>query len=781
MAKIEQQCGKSSFGLLWLACALGAAGIAPAQAQTASEIVLHNFATTLPHGQGPEGGVIRDSAGNYYGTTPLGGTANHGTVYKVGTAGHQKVLYNFTGAADGGNPASGVIRDSAGNLYGTNLIGGTAGGCFELGCGVVYKLDTTGHYTVLYAFTGGADGGAPYAGLIRDSAGNLYGTTSLGGTSGAGVVYKLDAAGRYVVLYSFTGGADGGVPHAGVIRDAAGNFYGTTSAGGQQAIEGGSGVVYMLDTAGHETVLYAFCSLYPCTDGADPYAGVIRDSAGNLYGTTRSGGTAGCGVVYKLDTTGHYAVLYNFTGGPDGAMPQGGVIRDATGNLFGTTMAGGSYSGSCYLQGCGVVFKLDTLGHQTVLHSFTGGADGSTPYASLTGDTLLNLYGTTALGGAVGAGVVFKLDASGQQTVLYSFPGGNDGNDPEAGVTGCGSTANLYGTTYRGGVWNAGVVYRLDATRHETVLYNFAGGADGGNPAASVICDAAGNLYGTTTAGGTANVGVIFKLDAAGQQTVLYNFTGGADGGQPSGNLVRDADGNLYGTTSAGGNMICVNEEGGCGVVYKLDTSGNYTVLYSFLGWIADDGEAPNGVIRDSAGNLYGTTAAGGTWNGYSGFGLVYKLNAAGGETVLYRFTGGADGLQPNGGLALDSTGNLYGTTQVGGPFYGGGVFKVDAAGNCTVLYQFTGGADGGTPYAGVIRDAAGNLYGTTAYGGRGGGVVYKLDTAGHETLMYSFMGTSDGHWPWAGVIRDPAGNLYGTTAGGGKDSGGVVFRIKMQ
>jgi uncharacterized repeat protein (TIGR03803 family) len=279
-----------------------------------------------------------------------------------------------------------VIRDAAGNLYGTTYNGGTTG------YGVVYKLDTTGHETVLYSFTGGADGGYPSAGVVGDSAGNLYGTTFSGGTANAGVVFRLDQTGHETVLYSFTGGADGSGPYAGVIRDSAGNLYGTTYYGGAAVL----GVVYKLDTTGHETVLHAFTGV---ADGSGPQAGVIRDPAGNLYGTTRSAGTAGGGIVYKLDTTGHETVLYNFTRGSD---PLAGVIRDSSGNLYGTTANGGTAN-------AGVVYKLDPTGHETVLYSFSGGADGSSPYAGVIRDSAGNVYGTTNQGGTKGTGAVFKI------------------------------------------------------------------------------------------------------------------------------------------------------------------------------------------------------------------------------------------------------------------------------------------------------------------------------------------------------------------------------------
>jgi uncharacterized repeat protein (TIGR03803 family) len=269
----------------------------------------------------------------------------------------EAVLHNFIAPPKGSDPTAGVIRDAAGNLYGT----ATEGGAFN--SGVVYKLDKTGKQTVLYSFTGGADGSEPHAGVIRDSAGTLYGTTRFGGTFKSGVVYKLEKTGEETVLYSFTGGVDGSQPYAGVIRDSLGNLYGTTRFGGTF----NSGVVYKVDTAGQETVLYAFSG---GTDGGDPdRAGVIRDSAGNLYGTTLHGGTFSSGLVYKVDKAGQETVLYSFTGGADGGYPFTGVIRDSLGNLYGT----GSYGGA---SGAGVVYKLNTAGQETVLYSFTGGADG---------------------------------------------------------------------------------------------------------------------------------------------------------------------------------------------------------------------------------------------------------------------------------------------------------------------------------------------------------------------------------------------------------------------
>jgi uncharacterized repeat protein (TIGR03803 family) len=359
----------------------------------------------------------------------------------------------------------------------------------------------------------------------------------------------------------------------------------------------------------------------------------------------------------------------------------------------------------------------------SVLHSFTGGADGANPYAGLIQDSTGNFYGTTQLGGTSNLGAVFKLDPTGTEIVLHSFAGGADGANPYSGLV-QDSTGNLYGTTYYGGAPNHGTVFKLDPTGTETVLYSFAGGADGANPYASLVQDPAGNLYGTTQRGGSSGQGTVFKIDTVGTETVLYGFTGGSDGGGPDGALVLDAAGNLYGTTFGGGDL-CVHRRTYCGVVFKLDTTGT--------------------------------------------------------ETVLHTFTGGTDGVLPVAGVVRDSAGNLYGTTSNAGT-----IFQLDATGTETVLYSFTGGAGGGTPYAGLVRDPAGNLYGTTNYGGdstcgngSGCGVVFQLDTTGTETVLYTFTGGADGANPELGsLIRDSAGNLYGTTQLGGASNNGVVFKI---
>jgi uncharacterized repeat protein (TIGR03803 family) len=299
----------------------------------------------------------------------------------------------------------------------------------------------------------------------------------------------------------------------------------------------------------------------------------------------------------------------------------------------------------------------------------------------------------------------------------------------------------------------------------------------------SLLRDAAGNLYGTSSGGGPSGAGVVFKVDPTGMETVLHRFrldTG--DGASPIAGLIEDGKGNLYGTTQIGGTFTSGCQKRGCGTVFRLSASGKEQVLYSFSG--GADGSTPgSGLARDKQGNLFGTTPAGGAF----GFGAVFKLDPKGNETVLYSFTGGADGSNPAGGVILDSAGNLYGTTLLGGLSGWGALYQVDTTGKESALYNFAGSPDGAEPYGALVLDAQGNFYGTTSSGGASEwGTLFKIDASHNETILHSFTFATDGGEPYGTLTRDSKGNLYGTTAKGGPDfnrrcngSGcGTVFKL---
>jgi uncharacterized repeat protein (TIGR03803 family) len=440
------------------------------------------------------------------------------------------------------------------------------------------------------------------------------------------------------------------------------------------------------------------------------------------------------------------------------------------------------------------------------------------------------LHGAWALGAHSRRRNVKASNPVGPEQVLYAFQpssfGGNvegDGYFPYGGLI-FDSKRNLYGTTYFGGTfsgecvgydgWGCGTVFELSPNGSggwtETILYSFQGGTDGWDPNCGLIFDQAGNLYGTTPYGGSNGTGTVFELSPNGSggwtETVLYSF--GAytnDGARPSGTLVFDKSGNLYGAASEGGQGLCPSNGGGCGAVFELSPKigGGWTesTLYSFTG--GADGESPNSPpIFDQSGNLYGTTKSGGNASVCiarfppPGCGTVFELspNGKGGwtEMTLYTFQGGNDGGNSSAGLIFDPVGNLYGTTEYGG---GGGCSSLFASPGCgtafelspsstggwteTILHSFQVASDGENPYAGLIFDQSGNLYGTTTGGPNGGdGTVFELipnESGGWtESIVYSFQGTNyggppnDGQGPYGGVILDQAGNLYGTTELGG-------------
>jgi uncharacterized repeat protein (TIGR03803 family) len=374
-----------------------------------------------------------------------------------------RVLYRFNHPRDGYQPTTQLMEvDRA--LYGTTASGGSASGCgYSLGCGTIYRINPHGGEKVLHSFAGPPDGARAFGNLI-DVKGTLYGVTTFGGTSKGGTVYTLSTTGQESVLFSFR---------------------------------------------------MQYCTCYY------PAAGVLYANR-RLYGTTEGGGT-GNGTVFSLTLKRRAQRLHEFRGGSDGAVPGRGTLIDVNGMLYGTTIGGGSTRGC---SGCGTVYSISPSGSETVLHSFSGGADGANPNSGLI-DVNGTLYGTTESGGGTacegnGCGTIYSITTSGQETVLYSFRGGTDGVDPISGVIDVNGT--LYGTTAWGGSKNCrgagcGTVYSLSLSGAEQVLHSFAGGDDGAEPIAELV-DVNGTLYGTTSAnrrvrGNGAGPGTIFALTLA--------------------------------------------------------------------------------------------------------------------------------------------------------------------------------------------------------------------------------------------------------------------------
>jgi len=615
---------------------------------------LHSF--TGNDGAYPQAGLSQGSDGNFYGTAEFGGTNGAGTVFRINTNGVLTTLYFFTGGDDGANPQPAPVQGSDGNFYGTTEAGGMYGN--DPGFhGTVFKISTNGALTTLYSFTGGEDGGFVQAGLAQGSDGNFYGTTVAGSANNSGTVFQISTNGALTTLYSFTGGGEGGYPRGGLAQGSDGNFYGTTEDGGAN----NSGTIFQISTSGALTTLYSFSG---GDDGAVPIAGLMPGGASNFYGTTYQGGTNNAGTVYQITYGGALTSLYSFLGGGDGAYPEDAPTEGSDGNFYGTTV-GGSASG-----GSGTIFQISSDGALSTLYSFTGGDDGGSPFGGLIEGSDGDFYGTTERDGAYQAGTVFKISTNGAFTSLYSFTGGDDGGSPFGGLIE-GSDGSFYGTTEKGGTHGTvfggyGNVFKFSTNGTLTRLYSFTGGSDGLNPEAGLVQGSDGDFYGTTEQGGTDDFGAVFKISANGTLTRLYSFTGGKDGTFPVAGLVQGSDGSFYGTTFG------FQSGADPGTVFKISTNGALTTLYSFTG--GDDGRNPQGtLVQGSDGDFYGTTSAAGAKQ----YGTVFEVSTNGTLTTLYTFTGGRDGALPHAGLVLGSDGNFYGTTYQGGDGGAGTVFRL--------------------------------------------------------------------------------------------------------
>jgi uncharacterized repeat protein (TIGR03803 family) len=447
---------------------------------------------------------------------------------------------------------------------------------------------------------------------------------------------------RYVIAWFTTAAIVGTVACQGVRTTNALPFStDATVRGALQGARGPSGYT--------ETILHEFSA---SPDAASPEAGLILSADGTLYGTTTAGGThkicfegykKGCGTVFSVDGAGEERLVYSFAGKPDASAPFAGLIEEH-GELYGTTASGGDYL-PCYSyggDGCGTVFAIDRSGAERLLYQFkgdfgSGPKDGEVPMGRLISDGAGNFYGTTPFGGAHESGTIFRVTTNGSETVLYSFNGKGDGARPYSGVI-RDTAGNLYGVTYFGGkshcTGGCGTIFELGTGGSLTTLYHFKGLGDGGNPYGGLVMNSAGELLGTAQnygnlqcnkRGGNPGCGTVFKLTADRKFRVIHTFAGSPDGAAPTESMMLDASGALYGTTPFGGDSTC-NGGYSCGVAFEIN-HGRESVLHAFTGG-RKDGEVPyGGLVRDAAGNLYGTTVSGGTGRCNRGCGVVFKLS----------------------------------------------------------------------------------------------------------------------------------------------------------
>ena len=766
----------SLFGLLGTALSLAFVQ-APTQAAPPFT-TLHTFNSygdgIDPNGNGP---LLAASDGNLYGTCYNSGTNNGGTVYRETTAGVVTTLHSFTNAGspeDGYNPAGPVIQGTDGYLYGTCNNGGTSGN------GTIWRIKTDGtSFKVVYTLgvydssVGGYPTGyTPNGGVTQAADGYLYGLTVnggilSGGAGGNGTLYRVKTDGSsFSVLHAFTAASDGyNNYYAPVISGT--TIYGAANNGGTSSY----GTVWSISTAGSGfKVLHSFSS--SSTDGFYPQPVVVSGS--ELYGETNQS-NSGYGNLYKMKTDGTgFSVIRNFQYATDGGSLQGPMTLSGS-TLYGFAQNYGPLSGGA--TGDGDVYSISTGGSSfKVLHTFK--ADGTEGAGGGTAPTILSgkIYGARSDGGSLQTngsqynyGTLYSMSTSGSSfTRLFDFntQGFHDGTNPYAAAI-QGKDGNFYGTTYNGGFYNQGTVYKATPAGVVTILRNFYGG-DGANPYGTLAQGPDGTLYGSTDNGGIYGNGTVFSIKTDGTFTQLASF-GQSGGQQLVGGLVFGQDGNLYGTSYYGGRY---ND----GIVFRMSLTGDETIIHSFTRG-ADGAYLNAALVQGSDGTLYGTTVHGGVASVDQG--TVFSLTTGGTFKTLHQFNDSSnnDGYYPDSGLVIATDGYLYGTTNQGGTNNYGTIFHVKTDGSSyKVLLSFDPNTEGGNPASALTQGSDGKLYGTTTNYGPGGlstgnnGTAFSIKTDGSSlSILHAF--TNDGTQginPDSAILEANDGNFYGTTYNNG-------------
>jgi uncharacterized repeat protein (TIGR03803 family) len=729
-----------------------------------------------PQGVAPYSTLIQDSNGNLFGTTFGGNPVGDGTVFEVDpTSGKITTLAVFTGS-NGANPEGGLVMDSNGNLFGTTSAGGTNNE------GTIFEIPSGGTLKTLFNFSGANGSNPSNETLLLDSNGNLFGTTRNGGPgftthqTGNGTVFELPkGSSALLTLASFSGG-NGSLPFAGLVADSKGDLFGTTALGGTN----NDGTVFEVQAGTNSLIsLASFTGL----NGASPECSLMIDTAGNLMGTTTSGGTSNGGVIFQLGAgSGTINPLASFSPSVDGWFPRGGLVEDAFGNFFGTTLYGGMlFNPSSPYSGYGAVYEYSSSTNTLApISLFTGGSDGGNPSAGLLMDSSGNLFGAATGGGPenLGYGTVFEVP-SGMSTIapVAAFTG-SVGAAPYGGLVED-SSGNLYGTAYEGGPLGYGSVFEVPKGTGTAMALATFNGANGATPQGNLILDSNGNLFGTTVSGGGSNSGTVFEV-AKGSNTIntLVSFTG-INGQAPNCGLLEDSNGNLFGTTF--GTTPPAASGPSNGTVFEVLSGSNTLITLATFGGTGVGTNPEGGLVADSNGNLFGTTVYGG-----SGYGTIFEIPSGSGTIQTLASFSGSNGAYPLATLLLDSKGNLFGTTVSGGAFSLGTVFELKQGSSLiTDLASFNGG-NGAQPFSGLIETSTGMLIGTTGFGGinfagpqTGFGVLYQVPSTGGTLTDLGLFSGGNGAQPAGTVLQDTAtGNIIGPAFNGGVAGFGAIFAL---
>ncbi len=483
-----------------------------------------------------------------YGINYTGGTFGNGTIFRLTMKGEYSVIHHLKAATDGYPYTNSLVQAPDGFLYGVNYYGGLNGQ------GTIFKINKSGAFSVIRHLVYKTDGSGPSGSLIIGADGKLYGATKSGGAFGGGTIFKIGTDGVFTLIKSLNITTDGGVPKGSLFRAADGNYYGTTSEGGN----GFFGTIFKISATGVYTLL---THMNGGVTGNAPYESLVQGKDYAYYGTTSTGGVNNNGTVFKL-CGGRYSVIKSFNKGVDGGSPKGTLLLAADGNFYGTTTEGGTSN-------AGTIFRITQSGGFAVIYHFLSPRDGASPQGALVEGANGQLYGMTAAGGAKGGGTIFKITTAGAFSVIRHLTLATDGANPEGGL------ARISDTLFMGLTANGATVFKISVSGNFTVLKKMSTTPDGNYPSGSLVRGNDGLWYGMNTAGGSFGGGTIFRISEAGAFKVVKHLNAITDGSVPRGNLVVSADGSLYGITSAGGT-------GKAGTIFKLTAAGAFSVMKHF-------------------------------------------------------------------------------------------------------------------------------------------------------------------------------------------------------
>lgn len=684
-----------------------------------------------------------------YGTTSHGGdNLEYGTITKFTPVNNSLVVAKSFGSFASNPLYTNFIEATNGKLYGMTSKGGSSG------AGIIFSYNrTTSSYTKVKDFDN-SNGASPAGSLIQANNGKLYGMTSKGGSKGYGVIFSFaPSTSIYTKLKDFDN-TNGSAPYGSLLQAADGNLYGMTAKGGSK----GYGVIFSFAPS---TSTYTKLKDFDNTNGSAPYGSLLQASDGNLYGMTSQGGNSNAGVIFSFDLKTYiYTKMKDFDG-TNGASPFGSLIQAANGKLYGMTSSGGITSG-------GVIFSFDlTFSIYTKLKDFNG-TNGGGSFGDLIEASDGKLYGLTSSGGSSGDGFIFSFNPlSLIYTKLKDFENANGavplGSSMQA------SDGKLYGMTSKGGRNGAGVIFSFDPSSFSYTITNLAF-VDGSYPNGSLLKASDGKLYGTTNNGGNNFRGVIFSLDPSdGTFVKLWDFDD-ANGTNP-GSLIQAKDGKLYGMTSFGGNS---NK----GVIFSFDPiSSTYTNLKNFDNI---DGGTPFGnLMQAKDGKLYGMTTGGGS----SGNGVIFSFNLASSAYLKLKDFNFTDGASPYGSLIQARDGKLYGMTHGGsqdGGGVGGVIFSFDPSTFTYLKLKDFDYLTGANPFGSLMQASDGKLYGATDIGGlKEFGVIFSFDISTSTYTNLKDFDNIDGSRPRSTLMQASDGKIYGTTWSGGTSDVGVIFSFE--